>query len=105
MHYASSVSDSLGLGPWPFARSGYHVPLASTDIMGSAKQDYREAVEWVRAQGWRVDEERDGYPMAFCKCGKHHRSIHLTPSNPRYYQQLRNWVKRQDCEQKEGGDQ
>lgn len=68
--------------------------------MGSKRQDYRETVAWLRERGWRVDEERDGYPRAYCPCGRHIRSVHRTPSGPDYWRNLRAWVQRterNDC--------
>lgn len=61
--------------------------------VGSKKQDFRDAVEWLRLRSWEVDEERSGYPMAKCPCGHAQKTVHRTPSNPRYYQQLKNRIK------------
>lgn len=71
--------------------------------MGGKNQDFREAVDWVKGVGWRVDEERRGYPMAFCPCGRHTRTIHRTPSNPNYFNEMRRWVLRTCTETTKGG--
>ncbi len=56
----------------------------------------------IRARGWTVDEERGGYPMAFCPCGRHIKTISKTPSNPHYYKNLEAWFKRTNCPAEEG---
>lgn len=65
--------------------------------MGGKQQQYREALAWLQEQGWRVDTDRSGYPMAFCACGEHKRWVHITPSDPSYFRNLRAWVMRQPC--------
>ena len=70
---------------------------AARAAVGSKSQDYRAAVAAVRARGWRVDEDRGGYPMAFCPCGKHMKTIKMTPSNPKYFVNLRAWFARCNC--------
>jgi hypothetical protein len=71
--------------------------------VGSRQQDYRSAVASFRQRGWRVDEERCGYPLAFCPCGRHKKTIHKTPSNPRYWQNLQAWLDRTECSEEEVG--
>jgi hypothetical protein len=74
--------------------------------MGGKRDDYKAAIKWLKARGWRVDEDRSGYPMAYCPCGRHQKTVHLTPSNPHYYQQLRNrvqMIERVKCPNKEEG--
>lgn len=47
--------------------------------------------------GWRV-ERGSKYYMMLCPCpGKHMKTMHLTPSNPRYELNLRKWLERQPC--------
>lgn len=69
--------------------------------MGGKHQDYRDAVRVIQALGWRVDTERNGYPMAFCPCKKHKKTIHKTPSDPNYYTNLLAWVARQHRSEQE----
>jgi hypothetical protein len=54
---------------------------------------------------WRV-EASDRYYRVKCPCGKHQRSIHLTPSNPNYGSEALRWMRRQSCNQEpqEGHD-
>jgi hypothetical protein len=75
--------------------------MLSPTPVGSKHQDYRQAVAVLRARGWRVDERRGGYPMAFCPCGRHMKTIKKTPSNPRYFVNLYAWLERCDCPGKE----
>jgi hypothetical protein len=47
---------------------------------------------------WRV-EKRGKYFKAYCgrTCRQHMKSIHITPSDPRYLQNLMGWLKRETC--------
>ncbi|MDQ1747541.1 MAG: hypothetical protein QOD07_1804 [Frankiaceae bacterium] len=72
--------------------------------MGSGKQQYREVVAWLRARSWTVDEDRTGYPRARCPCGRHQKTIHRTPSNPLYFQQLKNRIRMMERECREKGE-
>lgn len=69
--------------------------------MGGKQQEFRETVAWLQSLGWRVDTDRGGYPLAFCPCGKHLKTVHITPSAPNYFRNLRAWVLRQSCMMKE----
>lgn len=51
-------------------------------------------VEWLGDRGWSVDEDRKGYPLAKCPCGKHLKTIHRTPSDPNYWINCRKQVER-----------
>lgn len=47
---------------------------------------------------WRViGPNKRGYFKALCPCGKHKTWVHKTPSNPNYYRQKVNFIRRQDC--------
>jgi len=72
--------------------------------VGSRKQEYREVLAWLRARSWEVDEHRAGYPMARCPCGGHQKTVHRTPSNPYYFEQLKNRVRmiEQECRERRG---
>ncbi len=65
--------------------------------VGGDQQEYRELVEWLKAHRWRVDESRGGYPMAFCPCRGHKKTLHYTPSNPNYWRNARAWFRRCEC--------
>lgn len=84
----SRPSPYAGAGGFRAFRGVSEVP-GRLDPVGSKHQDYRDAVEWLKDRGWRVDETRKGYPRAYCPCGKHMRSVHLTPSGPGYWRNLR----------------
>ena len=55
----------------------------------------------AEAAGWRITRGSI-YFKAYCPCGQHKRSIHLSPSDPNYLQNLRQWFTRQPCWTKEG---
>ena len=45
---------------------------------------------------WRVERGKR-YFRIYCPCGKHKRSVALTPSDPNYGKNLRGWINRQNC--------
>ena len=49
--------------------------------------------------GWTVRKRRSGkgYEMLVCPCGQHKTWVHKTPSNPNYYRERVNFIRRQDC--------
>jgi hypothetical protein len=47
----------------------------------------------AEAHGWRIDPGKR-YWRAYCGCGLHLRSIHLTPSDPSYATNLAHWFRR-----------
>lgn len=64
--------------------------------MGSAKGDIAELLADLERKGWRV--ERGKYWKCYCPCPKKHlKTIHITPSDPRYVQNLRGQLKRATC--------
>lgn len=47
---------------------------------------------------WRVTKGKAGYFKLWCPCpGKHRKTVHLTPSDPRYERNLRAWLNRLPC--------
>ena len=46
--------------------------------------------------GWAVLDPPRYYKVR-CPCGKHQRSIHLTPSDPNYMRNALKWLARQQC--------
>ena len=51
----------------------------------------------AEAKGWRVEKGGKYFKM-YCPCAKRHKQIvHLTPSNPRYEQNLRGHLNRATC--------
>ncbi len=53
---------------------------------------------WTRKRG-----KGGGYIRLLCPCGLHQRSVHLTPSDPKYPLNLVKWLERQPC-WKDGGE-
>ncbi|MFZ0186293.1 MAG: hypothetical protein WAL72_05020 [Streptosporangiaceae bacterium] len=53
--------------------------------------------EEARRYDWTVEKGKRYYKM-LCPCpGKHRKTMHLTPSDPRYELNLRKWLERQPC--------
>lgn len=50
----------------------------------------------LEEQGWRISKD-SGYFKAYCPCGQHKRTIHLSPSDPNYEQNVRHWFQGQSC--------
>lgn len=47
--------------------------------------------------GWRIIDPPTYYKV-YCPCPlKHKRTVHLTPSNPKYILETRLWLHRQPC--------
>ena len=46
---------------------------------------------------WKIVDPRKKYYKVKCPCGKHTRTIHLSPSNPNYVRDTRGWLYRQPC--------
>jgi hypothetical protein len=53
-------------------------------------------LRYAEANKWRADKP-GAYFRLRCKCGKHQRRIHLTPSDPNYELNARKWLERQPC--------
>lgn len=47
-------------------------------------------------KGWRVSRGKRYYRL-YCPCGEHMKTMHLTPSDPRYRLNFRKWLERQPC--------
>ncbi len=58
----------------------------------------------AESQGWRVKKGTKYYKL-LCPCsGKHAKwSVHLTPSNPNYERNLRQWLADNTCWQEKEG--
>lgn len=50
----------------------------------------------LESQGWRVEKGRK-YFKAYCPCGLHKRTVHLTPSTASYLRNLVGWLGRETC--------
>ncbi|GAA4855589.1 hypothetical protein [Saccharopolyspora cebuensis] len=66
------------------------------------RKDMEKVLEIFHQNGWRVEDPPKYYRVK-CPCGDHQRSIHLTPSNPKYGEQALGWLYRQVCTPNEGG--
>ncbi|WP_073381142.1 hypothetical protein [Nocardiopsis flavescens] len=66
------------------------------------KPDGQKALEELDAMGWKIENPPKYYTVK-CPCGSHARSVHLTPSNPGYFQESVRWAKRQTCMNEEEG--
>ncbi len=57
----------------------------------------------AEGKGWRV--EKGTYYKMYCPdpCRQHLKTVHLTPSNPQYERQLRNYLRRETCWEQERG--
>jgi hypothetical protein len=52
---------------------------------------------------WRVLNPPTYYQVK-CPCGKHRRSIHLSPSDPNYARNAQAYLHRQDCYRRREGE-
>jgi hypothetical protein len=61
-------------------------------------KDFEALLCSLERQHWRVPPPtRTGYYKVYCPCGKHLKTIHLSPSDPRYLRNLMGWLKRTKC--------
>jgi len=63
------------------------------------KKDIEAVLIEFDLAGWTID--RSGYYRAKCSCGLHQKRIALTPSGSNYAKNLRQWLYRQPCYDKE----
>lgn len=64
-------------------------------------KDLEQVLRSLELCGWRV-ERGSRYYRAYCPCGTHKKTVHLTPSDPRYRRNLVGWLRRETCW--EGGE-
>jgi hypothetical protein len=50
----------------------------------------------ARGKGWRVERGKKYYKM-WCPCGKHMKTVKLTPSDPNYVRNLLGQLRRATC--------
>ncbi len=61
------------------------------------KKDLEVVLRWGEAQGWRVVRAK-GYYKMYCPCSERHKkTVHLSPSNPRYRRNLLQFLRRETC--------
>jgi hypothetical protein len=59
-------------------------------------KELEELLTEAERKGWRVDR-RSRYFRLRCPCGKHMTWVHLTPSNPRYTLERRQYLQGTGC--------
>jgi len=70
--------------------------------LGGIKGEIDDLLDDLRSQGWRTTKGKR-YWKCWCPCEKKHwKTVHVTPSDPRYMKNLRGQLKRTTC-WKEGG--
>ncbi len=60
------------------------------------KKEYEDLLREAGDQNWKI-WKGNGYYRAQCPCGKHSKSIPITPSVSRTLLNLRKWFYRQPC--------
>lgn len=62
-------------------------------------KDIERFLQHIEERGWRVEKAKK-YFRIYCPCqnSAHQRSVHLTPSDPRYLTNVQRWVARQHRE-------
>ena len=68
----------------------------SSDRPRHPKPELERLCRDVEKAGWRITRGKR-YFKAYCACGKHKRTIHLSPSDPNYEKHARSWFRRQPC--------
>lgn len=61
------------------------------------RTDLEQVLQMAEARNWRV-ERGSKYYRLLCPCeGMHMKSVHLTPSDPKYRRNLLSWLSRCAC--------
>jgi hypothetical protein len=65
------------------------------------KKELEAVLREFDSRGWRIENPPTYYAVK-CPCPKQHmRYVHLTPSNPRYANEVLNWLRRCECSREE----
>jgi hypothetical protein len=67
--------------------------------MGTRRHQIKELdalLTEAEKKGWDVSK-KSGYFRLRCPCGKHQTWVHLTPSNPRYEREKRQYLQGTGC--------
>jgi hypothetical protein len=59
-------------------------------------KDLEKILKWAERAGWTFTKGRK-YFMGKCHCGKHMKTVRLTPSGARYGENLKHWFVRLEC--------
>jgi len=59
-------------------------------------KDIEKFIRSIEDRGWTVSR-KNSYFKAKCGCGKHLKTIHLTPSGGSYLRDLKGWFNRTQC--------
>lgn len=59
-------------------------------------KDLERLLRGCESAGWRFEKGKKYY-KGRCGCGDHRKTVKLTPSNPNYLRNVRQWFKRQRC--------
>ena len=59
-------------------------------------KDLEKLLAEAKRKGWQVKKGKKYYTMR-CSCGRHQKTVRLTPSGPNYERNLRHWLKRTGC--------
>lgn len=65
------------------------------------KPDGQKALEAFDTLGWRIEDPPKYYSVK-CPCGDHMTHVHLSPSNPKHFQERLRYGKRQSCMKEDG---
>jgi hypothetical protein len=60
------------------------------------RRELEDLLADAEEHGWRIERRRKYY-RGFCPCGRHAKTIHVTPSNPRYALDLAKAFERLEC--------
>lgn len=61
------------------------------------KKDLEALLGEFHEAGWTIVDPRKKYYKVKCPCGKHLKSIHISPSDPNYAKNAISWLYRQAC--------
>lgn len=66
------------------------------------RKDLELVLQVLHRHGYKILNPPTYYTVR-CPCGNHQRQVHLTPSNPRYGNEVIKWARRHSCWHDEGG--
>lgn len=62
-------------------------------------KDLEAVLRSAEKQGWKIEKRK--YFKMKCPCGKHIKTVHMTPSNPKYCRELIQQLERATCWEEE----